>query len=320
LVRRVHLRHPPVISRLPVAIALVCLILAGCQAGSAPITIPIPAQGSPLNPDETFITAGAPLPVLQSSLTSDPTDDDSFKPAIAPPGGIIIRKSTNSIVLRAPSAPTGPRRVGIQVGHWKTDEVPDELHKLVPQTGAIWDDIHEVDVNLDIAQKVAVLLRRQGVAVDLIPATIPAGYVADAFLALHADSDGIGELSGFKMAHGPLRGPFEDRLLATVKAAYALASGMSYDGDHVSVDMTYYYAFNWGRFQHATSAHTPAAILEMGYLSSDDDRPLLTEAQDKLAGGIANGLLDFLNKTPRAQIFKDDVVVPLPAPAPSASP
>ena len=42
--------------------------------------------------------------------------------------------------------------------------------------------------------------------------------------------------------------------------------------------------------------------------------------QDKLASGIADGLLRFLADTPRAQIFKDDIVVKLPAPAPSASP
>ncbi|TMB76104.1 MAG: N-acetylmuramoyl-L-alanine amidase [Chloroflexi bacterium] len=298
-----------------IAVTLVCSVLVACQGA-----IPIPAQGSPLNPDETFIPAGAPLPVLQSSLTSDPTDDDSFKPAIAPPGGVILRHSTNTILLRAPSPPLGARRVGIQVGHWKIDEVPAEQDKLRAQTGAIWEDVHEVDVNLDVAQKVAALLRRQGVTVDLLPATIPPGYVADAFLALHADSDGVGELSGFKLAHGPLRGPFEDRLLADVKDAYGKASGLSYDGAHISVDMTYYYPFNWGRFQHATSAHTPAAILEMGYLSSDDDRPILTDEQDKLASGIADGLLRFLADTPRAQIFKDDIVVKLPAPAPSASP
>src|SRR5205823_7474469 len=166
----------------------------------------------------------------------------------------------------------------------------------------------------------AVLLRRQGITVDLLPTTVPPGYVADAFLSLHADSDGIGELSGFKLAHGPDRGPFEDRLVSDVQDAYAKGTGMSYDAEHVGVNMVYYYPFNWSRFQHATSAHTPAAILEMGYLSSDDDRPLLTDEQDKLASGIADGLLRFLVDTPRAQIFKDDIVVKLPAPAPSASP
>jgi len=291
----------------------------GCQ--SLPI-VPalIPSPRPTTNPDETFVPAGAPLPVLQSLLTSDPTDDVSFVPALAPFGGAILRHSTNSIVLRAPAAPQGPRRIGIQVGHWKTDESPPELAKLIPQTGAIWDGLNELDVNIDIGTRLAVLLRRQGITVDLLPTTVPPGYVADAFLSLHADSDGIGELSGFKLAHGPDRGPFEDRLVSDVQDAYAKGTGMSYDAEHVGVNMVYYYPFNWSRCQHATWAHTPAAILEMGYLSSDDDRPLLTDSPDRIAAAIASGIMRFLTDTPRAQIFHDDIVVPLPKATPSSTP
>lgn len=214
-------------------------MLLSCQAA---------VPGSTTNdPDLLFIPAGAPLPVLQSDFTSDPTDDDSFKPAISPAGGAYLRRSSNSIVLRVPSPPQGARRVGIQVGHWKTDEVPSELHKLLGANGAVWGDVAEVDVNMDIATRVSAILTKAGVVVDLLPTTLPEGYVADAFLALHADSDGIGELSGFKMADGPLRGPFEDRLLRDVRDAYAKATGMDYDATHVGVDMRYYYAFNWAR-------------------------------------------------------------------------
>jgi N-acetylmuramoyl-L-alanine amidase len=258
--------------------------------------------------------------VLQSSLTSDPTDGDSFVPAIAPPGGAILRHSTNAIVLRVPTPPQGPRRVGIQVGHWKTEEAPPELAKLIPQTGAVWDGVDELDVNLDVARRVATLLTLRGVVVDLLPSTIPAGYVADAFLALHSDSDGVGELSGFKLAHGPTRGPFEDRLVADIRQAYGSATEMPYDGEHVGLNMIYYYPFNWSRFQHAASAHTPAAIIELGYLSSDDDRPILTEHPDRIAAGIADGLQRFLSETPRSQIFKDDLVIPLPSGAAPSSP
>ncbi|HYK97703.1 MAG TPA: N-acetylmuramoyl-L-alanine amidase [Candidatus Acidoferrales bacterium] len=291
-------------------------MLVSCQS-LPPI---VPTVLATADPDLVAVPAGAPLPVLQSDLTSDPTDDDSFKPAISPAGGSFIRRSTNSIVLRVPKPPQGPRRVGIQVGHWKTDQVPPELYKLVGATGAIWNDVREVDINMDIANRVSAILTKAGVVVDLLPTTVPEGYVADAFLALHTDSDGIGELSGFKMADGPLRGPFEDRLLKDVRDAYAKATGMDYDAAHVGVDMRYYYAFNWARFLHATSAHTPAAILEMGYVSSDDDRAILTQQPDSVAAAIASGLLKFLADTPRAQIFHDDIVVPLPKATPASTP
>ena len=268
-----------------------------------------------------FVPAGEPLPVLQAQMTSDPGDEDTYIPALSPAGGSYLRHSTNAIVMRVPPPPQGARRVGIQVGHWKTDEVPDDLHKLAVQTGAIWEGVREVDVNLDIGQRVATLLRAKGITVDLLPTTVPAGYVADAFLALHADSDGVGELSGFKLADGPLRGPFEDRLVQDVRAAYDNALGMPYDAEHVGVDMHFYYAFNYLRFQHTTSPFTPAAILEMGYLSSDDDRAILTGQPDRVAAAISSGLMRFLNDTPRAQIFQKDLVVPIPsAPAPTPPP
>ena len=77
-----------------------------------------------------------------------------------------------------------------------TNHVPPELQRLETQTGASWAGYNEVDINLDVAQRVARLLERKGLLVDVLPTTIPAGYVADAFVALHADSDGVGEKSG----------------------------------------------------------------------------------------------------------------------------
>jgi len=159
------------------------------------------------------------------------------------------------------------------------------------------------------------------VAVDIFGAAVPAGYVADAFIALHADGDGTGENSGFKMAHNARRGPFEDRLLQTVREEYAKSTKMDYDGLHVTRSMLGYFVYNWSRYQHAVSPYTPGTILEMGYLSNDDDRAILVDHSDAVAAGIANGLLRFLNETPRDQIFGKELVVPqlpLRSPNPSA--
>lgn len=183
-----------------------------------------------------LIPGGAPLPVLQSALTSDPADPESHVPAQAPPGGAYVQDG--AIRIPEPTPPSGPRRVGIQVGHWQTDAVPSELQRLVGQYGASWGDTQEIDVNMAIAQRVAALLRAHSVAVDLLPATIPPGYVADAFLAIHADSDGTGDLSGFKIAHGPARGPFEDRLVSLIAQHYGADTGLRWDGAHVSPAMT----------------------------------------------------------------------------------
>jgi N-acetylmuramoyl-L-alanine amidase len=265
--------------------------------------------------DPNFVPAGAPL----GQIGSDPDDPGDPWSAAAPPGGVVVQTPGPTAgpnangTLRIPipkNVPVGPRRVAIQAGHWKSDEAPDELRRLIPQTGAEWEGITEVEINLDVAQRLGVILNSKGIAVDILPTTIPLGYVADAFVALHADSDGTGENSGFKMAHGARRGPYEDALLNDIRNAFGAATGLDYDATHVSRNMTGYYPFSWSRFQHALAAHTPAVILEMGYVSNDDDRALMLDKPDLLASAIADGVMKFLNETPRAKIFGQDLVVP----------
>ena len=268
-----------------------------------------------LGSDPNFVPAGAPL----GQIGSDPDDPNDPWSAAAPPGGVIVQtpgptagpSATGTLRIPVPkNVPAGPRRVAIQAGHWKSDEAPDELRRLIPQTGAAWEGVTEVEINLDIAQRVSVILNSKGIAVDVLPTTIPVGYVADAFVALHADSDGVGENSGFKMAHGARRGPYEDALLNDIKDAYGAATGLDYDARHVTRNMTGYFGFSWTRFQHAVAPHTPAVILEMGYVSSDDDRALMLDRADLVANSIADGIMKFLTDTPRSQIFGQDLVVP----------
>ncbi|TME62385.1 MAG: N-acetylmuramoyl-L-alanine amidase [Chloroflexi bacterium] len=292
------------------AVVVAVVLVANAAVSGAVVTRAVTAAVDP-----GFVPAGAPL----GQIGTDPGDPDDPWSAAAPPGGVILQTPGPSAspgaigTLRVPlpkNIPIGPRRVGIQVGHWKTDEAPPELTKLVVQTGASWEGVNEVDLNLDIAQRVAVLLNSSGIAVDILPTTIPPGYLADAVVALHADSDGVGELSGFKMAHSARRGPYEDALLNDVKTAYAKATGLDYDGTHISNAMRGYYVFSWTRFQHAVSPFTPGVILEMGYLSNDDDRALMIDKADVVAAAISAGIMRFLSDTPRAKIFEKELVVP----------
>jgi N-acetylmuramoyl-L-alanine amidase len=279
--------------------------LAGIRLG------PVVGAGA----DPNFVPAGAPL----GQIGADPDDPSDPWSAAAPPGGVIVRtpgptaapNATGTFRIPVPkNVPTGPRRVAIQAGHWKSDEAPAELRRLIPQSGAEWEGVTEVQINLDIAQRVGVILNSKGIAVDILPTTIPVGYVADAFVALHADSDGVGENSGFKMAHGARRGPYEDALLNSIKNAFGAATGLPYDARHVTSNMKGYFAFNWSRYQHAVAAHTPAVILEMGYVSNDDDRALMIDRADSLANAIASGVTRFLDEIPRSKIFGQDLVVP----------
>jgi N-acetylmuramoyl-L-alanine amidase len=204
-----------------------------------------------------------------------------------------------------------------------TNNVPPELQRLEVQTGTSWGDITETDVSLDIAERLAGLLRSHGYAVDILPTTIPQGYIADAFVALHLDGDGTGENSGFKMAHGNRRGPFEQQLLDDIKVEYGAVTGLDWDGSRITSAMRGYYAFSWQRFRSSTSPFTPSVILEMGYLSNDSDRELAVNHPDVLAIGVANGIERFLSEVPSTELFGKDLLLPPTRPAfqtPSASP
>lgn len=302
---------------LPIAVALAAVVAA--VAISRGVLVP--------GIDGTRVPPGAPLPLAVEEEPGDLDPDLNGPPvALAPPGGAIIQQG----VVRIPK-PTidlnGQRRVGIQVGHWQTDDVPKEYgSRIQQQTGTSWEGITEVDTTMAIAERMATLLKAQGVAVDILPTTVPAGYLADVFIALHCDGDGVGELSGFKMAHSTRRGPYEDALMTTIKDIYAKATGLDYDVTHVSRAMTSYYAFNWGRYQHATAPFTPSTIIELGFLSNDDDRALLVDHPDVIASALTNGILTFLDNTPRSKIFGSDLLVPQapirqgPLPTPTTPP
>jgi hypothetical protein len=300
---------------LVVAVAGLSLIAATVMScgvltpGGAPFVPGVPGQPAA----GVKVPAGAPLPMLQDIDPEDldPSRDVPGVPpvALAPPGGAIVQ--ANGVRIPKPAMPTGPRRIGIQVGHLDTDKVPAELGtRIVFQTGTSWGGVNEVDVNLDIAERVKSLLIARGYLVDIIPTTVPPGYLADVFLALHMDGDETQQKSGFKIAHGSRRGPHEDKLVALLRDEYAKATGLDWDATGISRNMSNYYPFNWGRYQHAAAPHTPAAILEMGFLSNRHDRSMMVNEADGVAAAIVNGIQRFLDEVPRSKIFGEDLIVP----------
>lgn len=103
---------------------------------------------------------------------------------------------------------------------------------------------------------------------------------------------------------------------------YGRATGLPVD-PMVTRNMLGYYAFSWSRFQSTVAPHTPAAILEMGFLTNATDRGLLLGRQDVVAGGVANGILRFLDEVPAGAAFADDLILPpslnfRPQPTPAA--
>src|SRR5690606_30523285 len=154
----------------------------------------------------------------------------------------------------------GPARVGLQVGHLEAVEQPDELAELRYSTGAHWDGVDEVEVNLAIVTALADRLRERGLVVDVLPATVPPRYRADLLLSAHAV---------------PPRNPDEQLLKLHLDRAVLGGTGVADDDRNVTGDMMQYYGFNHGRYRHAAHPRTPAVLVELGYLSNARDRELL---------------------------------------------
>jgi hypothetical protein len=190
--------------------------------------------------------------------------------------------------------PEGPPRVGLQAGHWKNDELPDELGRLRNNGGSEGGGKSEWEVNLTIVEETAALLRDKGVEVDILPATVPPSYWADAFVAIHADGSESASTTGFKIA-----GPWRDltgsahELSVRIERSYEQETGLSID-PNITRNMRGYYAFSWWRNTHAVHPMTTSAIVETGFLTNASDRNIIVDSPTIPAKGISDGILQYL--------------------------
>lgn len=222
-----------------------------------------------------------------------------FKPQIsgAPPGGIPLEEvpavdpnDWRSGWVR----PAGPARVGVQVGHWLNNQVPEELENLRGNTGASGGGKSEWEVNMAIAELVQARLEAKGVVVDLLPTTVPPRYWADVFISIHADGSLDTQVSGYKFA-----APWRDmtgragELVDLLNSNYSQATGLEYD-PNISRNMRGYYAFAWWRYEHAIHPMTTAVIAETGFLTNPNDRRIIVDQPRISADVIADSLLEFL--------------------------
>jgi N-acetylmuramoyl-L-alanine amidase len=309
---------------------VVSLLLAGCtptpvavpQAPVAPpreaqVVAPPTLEPAPATAVPVAALAAQPTPVV---VTAAPTLAPTAAPAAVPAADdTSCDASVRSAPLPAPGAagaqdffrsfreplapatlynPPGVKRVGLQAGHWLTDEVPPELGRL--QQGSTGGGKSEWEVNLDVARRTAALLEAAGFQVDVLPATIPPRYRANVFVALHADGDVAGVARGFKVARPGFSSlpTIDDRLVETLNNVYGADTALPRDDEHISLRMRYYYAFNSRRYCHAVATGVPQAIVEMGYMTSATDRQLLIGNPDRLAHGLADGIAAFIRTLP----------------------
>jgi N-acetylmuramoyl-L-alanine amidase len=176
-------------------------------------------------------------------------------------------------------------RIGIVAGHAGND------------SGAVCRDsngnvtLTEAEVNMSIASRVQKLLTDQGYQVDLLNEfdTRLNGYRAVALVSIHNDScDYINnEATGFKVAAAVNTHDFNraTRLTECLRDRYQSVTGLRFHAGSITNDMRGYHAFS------EIDPNTIAAIIETGFLNLDQE--LLVKEPDKVAYGVAQGILCF---------------------------
>lgn len=214
----------------------------------------------------------------------------------APPYGETQQSANNAVLPWWASweRPDGPAKVALQVGHWKSEEHPEELKKLRGNTGSQGGGKTEWEVNFEIANLVKEKLEERQITVEILPATVPPKYWADVFLSIHADGSTDTTKSGYKVA-GPWRDftNNSDELVRYLENSYESSTGLDKD-PNITRNMRGYYAFSWWRYEHAIHPMTTAAIIETGFLTSPSDRELLIGSPESSADGIFIGLIAYL--------------------------
>lgn len=185
------------------------------------------------------------------------------------------------------TTPQPQLRIGIVAGHNGND------------SGAVCFDengqasLTEADVNLEIATMVRDSLAAQGFQVDLLNEfdTRLNGYRAVAVVSIHNDSCEYinDQATGFKVAasldtHDVNRA---QRLTACLTDRYQRITGLTFHAGSITGDMREYHAFA------EIDPNTITAIIETGFLNLD--REILTNETDRVAEGVTQGILCFIN-------------------------
>jgi N-acetylmuramoyl-L-alanine amidase len=211
----------------------------------------------------------------------------TFAPSALSPDA--IRASFAGVINPTPGGlgPIAPFKlpIGIIAGHSGND------------AGATCDDgLTEVSINEDIAMRVKALLERQGYMVDLLQEYDPrlTSYKAMAVVSIHTDTCEFidDNATGFKVAASKAGKAVEasQALTACLENRYAAQTGLPNHHGSITRDMTDYHTFG------EVDSSTPVAIIEIGFLYLD--RSFLTQHADRVAQGLADGIVCFIRNEP----------------------
>ena len=186
---------------------------------------------------------------------------------------------SGSTPTEQPIPETPSNLVGIIAGHRGYD------------SGTVCEDgLTEVQITSELSEKIASLLRSEGLDVETLNEFDPRidEYEAVALIAIHVDScDYINDLaSGFKISGSSYTDSSE--LSTCVQEAYGKATHLKYHPNTITPEMAGYHAFR------KIDSQTPAIIIEAGFLNLD--REILTDGMDVVARGIYDGIMCYVDR------------------------
>jgi N-acetylmuramoyl-L-alanine amidase len=196
----------------------------------------------------------------------------------------------------------GPWLVAIQPGHWKISELPDEQAHRRGSTGAVYGSVREADINRAVVDALVPKLEGEGWVVVLVPATVPPGLRADAFVSIHADGGNGSSRRGWKLAPSWRPSQAARKLAAALHSSFAAEPELVEDKDGVTIFMRGYFGFNYRRYRHAVSPYTPSVLVELGFVSNLHDRKLMTSRPEYFASLIFRGLKSYFKERKRDSV------------------
>lgn len=177
--------------------------------------------------------------------------------------------------------------------HGKSEVVLDPGHG-GSDYGAIRCGINEKDINLDVAKRVEAILESRGVSVTMTRGNdcsvsledrtiICSNQTPDLFVSIHVNSSIKPEITGVETHY------YHQNSLNLAQTIHASMMSVIRSRDR-GLFKSRFYVIN-----HTT---TPSVLVEMGFLSNDNERcELISEKRkQQTAEAIANGILKYLNK------------------------
>jgi len=220
-------------------------------------------------------------------------DPESSDPATVTPTNYL--ESPVIVEEPAPTSPSDPESVSTPTEQ-PIPETPSNLVGIIAghrgyDSGTVCEDgLTEVQITSELAEKIALLLRAEGLDVETLNEFDPRidEYEAAALIAIHIDScDYINDLaSGYKISGSSYTD--SSGLFTCVQEAYGKATQLKYHPNSITPEMAGYHAFR------KIDSQTPAIILEAGFLNLD--REMLTDGIDVVARGIYDGIMCYVDR------------------------